>query len=215
MRGVFTKKRLFYKTLDETSNELISQSTENTEGIRFTLDVKHGFVGYNRSARFGYKEFLDAFVTLINKGEETAGFDYRYNIGLYSSGISLDDIKTELKKVGRIKELRIRMQPPNPNDDLLNELQAHFDGVIKSFSEANVTGLDILYSMTGSSGINLEAPFVKDRLDDIQGLHSTLSVEESTKNGYASVDATSTTGRKYSSGDSKPFKRIIDGIDGF
>lgn len=210
---LYKKSKLHYKTLNKETKELISHSTENTEGIRFTLDLDHGFVGYNTSARFGYKEFTEAFVKLINIGEEKTENDYRYSIGLCTSGLSLDDIKKELSGIGRIKELRIRMQPPNPSEALLDELQKRCDGVVKEFQEANVTEVELFYSSKGSSGINITAPFIEEKIHDIQGLHSTLSVEESTKKGYVTVEATAASGRKYSSGESKPFRKVIDVIE--
>lgn len=210
---LYKKSKLHYKTLDKVTKELVSHSTENTEGIRFTLDLEHGFVGYNTSSRFGYKEFIESFVMLVNLGEEKNKFDYRYNISLCTSGLSLEDIMKELSGIGRIKELRIRMQPPNPNEDLLDKLQRRCDGVVKDFKDANVTEVELFYSSKGASGINISAPFIEDKIQDIQGLYSTLSVEESTKKGYVSVEATSSSGRKYSSGESKPFRKVIWGLE--
>ena len=180
---LYKKSKLYYKTLNSMTNTLVQQSTENTEGNRFALDLKHGFVGYNTSARFGYKEFIEAFENIINLGE--------------------------------IKELKIRMQAPNPSDELLDDLQRRCDGLVKEFKDANVTELEFFYSTKGASGIDLTAPLIDEKINDIQGLHSGLPVEESTKKGYVSVEATSTTGRKYTSGDSKPIKRIINGIEDF
>ena len=77
------------------TNTLVPQSTENTEGNRFTLDLEHGFVGYNTSTRFGYKEFIEAFVNIVNLGEEALEHDYRYNMRICTSGINLDEIKEE------------------------------------------------------------------------------------------------------------------------
>lgn len=212
---LYKKSRLYYKILDDSTNRLLQQFTENTEGIRFTLDVNHGLVGYNTSMRFGYREFIEAFVALINLGEEACNLEYRYNMSLCTSGIDLEDIKQGLNSIGHIKELRIRMQPPNPSEDILDELQKRCDGVVKEFKEANVTEMELLYSTKGTTGINLQAPFIGEKINDIQGLYSTLSVEESTKKGYVSVDATSTSGRKYSSGDAKPVKKIIASIEDF
>lgn len=210
---VYKKSKLHYKTLDKETKELVSHSTENTEGIRFALDLEHGFVGYNTSSRFGYKEFIDAFVMLVNLGEEKCKFDYRYNIRLCTSGISLEDIKKELSSIGRIKELRIRMQPPNPSEAILDELQKRCDGVVKDFKDANVTEVELFYSSKGSSGINITAPFIEEKIQDIQGLYSALPVEESTRKGYVSVEATSSSGRKYSSGESKPLRKVIWGLE--
>lgn len=212
---LYKKSKLYYKTLDKATNTLVQQSTENTEGNRFTLDLKHGFVGYNTSSRFGYKEFVEALVNIINLGEESLEYDYRYNISICVSGINLDEIKKALTGIGRIKELRIRMQPPNPSDDLLDDLQSRCDGVLQEFKEANVTELELFYSTKGSSGIDLGAPLVSERINDIQGLYSRLPVEESTKKGYVSIEATALSGKKFASGDSKPIKRVIDGIDDF
>ena len=212
---LYKKSKLHYKTLDQVTNTLVPQSTENTEGNRFTLDLEHGFVGYNTSTRFGYKEFIEAFVNIVNLGEEALEHDYRYNMRICTSGINLDEIKEELTNIGRIKELRIRMQPPHPSDELLDELQNRCDGIVKDFKDANVTELELFYSTKGTSGIDLGARLVDDRLHDIQGLYSCLPVEESTKKGYVSVEATAVNGRKYASGDSKPIKRVIEGIEDF
>ncbi|MGN1218211.1 MAG: hypothetical protein ACI4TD_09565, partial [Phocaeicola sp.] len=57
---VYKASKLYFKRLDPTTGKLISQHTDNTEGIRFSLDLEHGFVGYNTSNRFGHKEFLEA-----------------------------------------------------------------------------------------------------------------------------------------------------------
>lgn len=212
---LYKKSKLYYKTLDKSTNMLVQQSTENTEGNRFTLDLNHGFVGYNTSTRFGYKEFIEAFVNVVNSGEENQEYDFRYSMSLCTSGINLDEIKKELNSIGHIKELKIRMQPPNPSDDLLDDLQKRCDGLVKDFKDANVTELELFYSTKGTSGIDLTAPLINEKIDDIQGLYSGLTVEESTKKGYVSVEATSVAGRKYASGDSKPIKRVIEGIDAF
>lgn len=212
---LYKKSKLYYKTLDDSTDTLVQRSTENIEGNRFTLDINHGLVGYNTSARFGYKEFIEAFVNTVNLGEAAQKYDYRYNMSLCVSGISLENIKKELTSIGRIRELKIRMQPPNPSEDLLDDLQKRCDGLVKDFRDANVTELELFYSTKGSSGIDLSAPLVREKNNDIQGLYSGLAVEDSTKKGYVSVEATSTRGRKYSSGESKPIKRVIDGIESF
>lgn len=212
---LYKKSRLYYKTLDNTTNTLVQNFTENTEGNRFTIDLNHGFVGYNTSARFGYKEFVEAFENIINLAEENLEYDYRYRMSLCVSGINLEQIKEELHNIGSIKELRIRMQPPNPSDQVLDSLQKRCDGVVKDLRDANVTEVDLFYSTKGRSGIDLKASLINERIEDIQGLYSGLSVEESTQKGYVSVEATSTTGRKYASGESKPIKRIIEDVGEF
>lgn len=212
---LYKKSRLYYKTLDNATNTLVQNFTENTEGNRFTIDLNHGFVGYNTSARFGYKEFVEAFENIINLAEENLEYDYRYRMSLCVSGINLEQIREELHNIGNIKELRIRMQPPNPSDQVLDSLQKRCDGIVKDLRDANVTEVDLFYSTKGRAGIDLKASLINERIEDIQGLYSGLSVEESTQKGYVSVEATSTTGRKYASGESKPIKRIIEDVGEF
>lgn len=212
---LYKKSKLFYNTLNNTSTGLIRQSTTNTEGIRFAIDLNHGFVGYNTTSRFGYKEFIEAFCEVINISEEHCKYNYRYNASLCTSGFDLEDIKKGLKHIGEIKDLRIRMQPPNPSEDLLASLQERTDGLVKDFKEANVTEMELIYSTKGKSGINIDSRFIDEKISDLQGLYSTLPIEESTKKGYVSVNATSMTGQKFASGDAKPIKRIIDGIEEF
>ncbi|MEG1725343.1 MAG: hypothetical protein RR313_08115 [Anaerovoracaceae bacterium] len=212
---LYKKSDLYYNIQNEKTKVLERHSTENTEAIRFTLSVTHGFVAYNTTTRFGYKEFIEAFVSIVNLGEDACKLDYRYNISLCNSGIGLDDIKNELKHIGKIKELRIKMQPPNPSEDLLADLQQRSDGIVKEFKAANVTEMELFYSTKGTTGINIDAPFINEKISDIQGLYSTLPVEESTKKGYVTVNAVSVEGKKYSSGDSKPLRIIVESVDGF
>ncbi len=209
---IYKKNKLYYKTLDSSTNTLVQQSTKNTDGNRFVIDLNHGFVGYNTSNRFGYREFIEAFREIVNLGEAAKEYSFRYNMSLCVSGINLEEIKRELRDVGRIRELRIRMQPPNPSDELLDELQKRCDGLVKDFKDANVTGLELLYSTNGALGIDLDAPLISERINDIQGLYSGLPVEESTKKGYVSVEGTNVSGGKFSSGDAKPIKRIVEDI---
>lgn len=212
---IYKKSTLYYKTLDEKTKTLVQQSTENTEGNRFALDLNHGFIGYNTSARFGYKEFIEAFVNLVNQGESHLEYNYFYNIALCTRGIDLNEIKKELGSIGKIKDLTIHMQPPNPSEQLLEDLQKRCDGVVKDLKDANVTEVQLFYSTNGSSGIDLASALINEKIDDLQGLYSGLTVEESTKKGYVSVKATTTTGQKYASGDSKPIKRVIDVMGSF
>ena len=99
-------------------------------------------------------------------------------MSLCVSGINLDEIKKELTSIGKIKELKIRMQAPNPSDELLDDLQRRCDGLVKEFKDANVTELEFFYSTKGASGIDLTAPLIDEKINDIQGLHSGLPVEE-------------------------------------
>lgn len=212
---VYKASKLYYKVLDPATNKLITQYTDNTEGNRFTLDLQHGFVGYNTSNRFGYKEFPEAFVNLINAGEKRKNNPFEYSISQCTSGFNMDDIKDALSSIGRIKELRVRIQPPNPSNRLLADMQEDFEGMVQQYKDARVTEQELFYSSKGSSGIDLDSELIQGALYNIQNLHRGLSVEESTQKGYVAVEATSTEGRKFSSGEEKPLKMVIEGVEFF
>lgn len=62
----------------------------------------------------------------------------------------------------------------------------------------------------GGMGLNLNSKLIDDELSKLQGIHANLPLEEANKNGYLKVAAISNTGRKFSSEEAKPFKRVIN-----
>lgn len=212
---IYKNSTINYKVLNESSKELLSRSVDNTEAIRFCLDIQHELVGYDTKIRFGYREFLEAFEEIVNSGQENIKSPYRFRVDLLTMGMSLEEIKESLHKIGRIRELTIKMQPPNPSNDLLSELQQRGDGFVKKMKEANATAIGYSFESEGSSGLNIDSPLINERITDLQGLCSMLSVNESLQKGYASVDAQSNTGVKYTTRDEKPYKRVFTGIEEF
>lgn len=207
---LYKKSILRYNSLVEETNELVSKSVENTEVIRFYFDLDHEFIGYNTTNRFGYKEFLDAFVHVINLGLDGFKPEMYFTISLCSKGIGLEDIKEALGEIGQIKELQFRIQPPNPAQELLNQLQELGEGRLENMDKANVTRMDVTFQSTGESGLNLSSSLIDDELNKLQGIHQALPPEEANKNGYIKVTAVSRSGRKFSSEEAKPFKKIIN-----
>ena len=207
---VYKKSKLHYNSLNENSNELVSQSVLNTEAIRFLFDLENELVGYDTKNRFGYKEFLDAFVNILNIGLAEHEPKMEFSIHLCSKGIGLDDIKDGLRGIGPIKELQIKVQPPNPQNKLLEELQELGESKLKHMREANVTRMETVLRSKGDTGLNLNSILINDELDKLQGIHANLPLEEANKNGYLAVAAISNTGRKFSSEEAKPFKRVIN-----
>lgn len=207
---LYKKSILRYNSLVEGTNELVSKSVENTEAIRFYFDLEHELIGYNTTNRFGYKEFLDAFVQVINLGLDGFKPEMFFTISLCSKGIGLEDIKEALSEIGQIKELQFRIQPPNPAQELLNQLQELGEGRLENMDRANVTRMDITFQSTGESGLNLTSSLIEDELNKLQGIHQALPPEEANKNGYIKVTAVSRSGRKFSSEEAKPFKKVIN-----
>lgn len=212
---IYKSSAIHYKILDKLSGELLPQSVENTEEIQFYLDIQHELVGYDTKQRFGYREFLEAFGEIINSGQAAIESPYRFKVELRTMGMNLEEIKESLHRIGRIKELTIKMQPPNPSNDLLAELQHRGDGFVKEMKQANATTIGFTFESEGSSGLNIDSPLINDRITDLQGLCSMLSVEEAIQKGYATVNAQSKSGVKYTTGEEKPYKRVIDSLEEF
>ena len=72
--------------------------------------------------------------------------------------------------------------------------------------------MEMTLRSTGDMGLNLESDLINAELNKLQGIHANLSLEEANRNGYLKVGATSNTGRKFSSEDAKPFKKIINSL---
>ena len=209
---LYKKSILRYNSLLEETKELVPKSVENTEAIRFYFDLEHELIGYNTTNRFGYKEFLEAFVHVINLGLDSFKPEMYFTISLCSKGIGLDDIKEALGEIGKIKELQFRIQPPNPAQELLDHLQELGESRLENMDQANVTRMDVTFQSTGESGLNLDSALIDEELNKLQGIHQALSPEEANKNGYIKVTAVSKTGRKFSSEEAKPFKKVINDL---
>ena len=210
---VYKKSKLHYNALNENSNELVSQTVYNTEAIRFFFDIENELIGYDTKNRFGYKEFLEAFVNVLNIGLVEYNPKMECSIHLCSKGIDLDDIKRGLSGIGPIKELQIKVQPPNPQNKLLEELQELGESKLEHMREANVTRMETVLRSKGGMGLNLNSKLIDDELSKLQGIHANLPLEEANKNGYLKVAAISNTGRKFSSEEAKPFKRVINCLE--
>lgn len=211
---VYKKSALHYNSLVSGTNQLLPQTVDNTEAIRFYFDLNNELVGYDTKSRFGYKEFLDAFAHLINQGLSEYNPVLYFTISLCSKGIGLSDIKKGLSGIGKIKELQFKIQPPNPEQELLDKLQELGESRLGTMGEANVTQMEVIYRSTGDSGLNLASSLIDEELNKLQGIHYALPVEDANKNGYIAVTALSNSGKKFSSGEARPFKKVINDILG-
>ena len=212
---LYKESKIYYHIRNPHSKALEQRAVDSTEGIRFCLDIKHEQVAYNTTNRFGYKEFLEVFKELVNQGQILIESPYIFDIALITSGLGIDEINAELRRIGRIKRLSIRMQPPNPSSELLKELNKRGDDMIENMRNANVTTYGMTFESKGEKGINLESDLIENRIKDLTGLNNRITVEESTKKGYIEVDAEAMDGSKFSTKDHKPHKYVIPGIDVF
>ena len=79
LQGYLHKKSyLYYKDFNKNTKERITKKVENTESSEFYYDVYREMVGYQRTQRFGYKEFLYGFEGILNSACESSDLDYAF-----------------------------------------------------------------------------------------------------------------------------------------
>lgn len=196
------------QSFDESTGELRKAPVPNSEVIDFFFDVKKEVVVFHTTQRFGYKDFNEAFQNLINRAMITE--EIYFEVYLLRTGISLENIRQKLKKLGRLESLKIDIIPPNPNDDLLNDIHQNGEKYLDSAKQGNVTHKSILYTSKSPAGLKLDAPIIENELNIVQSLHSSLSEEESIQKGYIIVEAVSKNGRSYTTKENNPIKDTLE-----
>lgn len=205
---------LFVNKIDD-DGKVIRIPVENNEVVRFYFDVYKETVAFHRTSWFGYVDFTEAFKQLLNASMKDCEEEYNFEVSLLRKGLNIQEIKSQLKKIGVIETLRIEIIPPNPNGPLLNGISSNGEKFLESAKEGNVTSRSILFTSKAQTGLLLDSEIVSDELEKVETIHSKLSDEEAVGKGYVTVEASSKNGRVYSTKDSNPIKdKIADGIVG-
>lgn len=209
--GRISKKMIiFINEVDETTGEERKIPTEHSEVIMFYFDVYKEIVSFHTSQRFGYVEINNVFKELINKSMENELEDYYFDVAICREGLDLKKIRDEITKIGKLETLNIEVIPPNPDDELLNNIQQNGEKYLSELKQANITNRSILFTSKAPKGLNIKSEMVNKELEKIEGMHSTLSTEKATKNGYVTVSAQNKEGRTYTSEESNPVKDKIE-----
>jgi len=211
--SIIKSSKLFAKEIDKETNEIKVKSIHNDEIIQFYFDLFKETVAFYTTNRFGYMDFNHVFKELIGKSMEKTGTDYSFEVSLLREGLNLDNIKQELKKIGKIEILTIKIIPPNPDDGFLDEIHRNGEEYLNMINDGNVTNTSIILTSKAPQGLKLDSKIVNSELDKINMIHSNLTAEEAIKKGYATVDATSKGGRLYSTNNNKPIKNTLEEND--
>lgn len=214
IRGyIYKNSTVRFKVFDENSEELKSRSVKSTEAVDFYFDVYNELVGYNTAQRLGYKEFLEAFEGILNKSLQKCNQEYEFTVKLYSEGLDIFEIESQLKQIYNIQTLRFKFQPPNPPDDkILRELEDIADSTIKDYKDANIATKSVIFKASKIAGININAKEIQDQLNEANSLHSGIDSSEATKNGYVEIEAIDSHGNKHTTAEKKPIKKEISNI---
>lgn len=208
--SVIKSAKLFINDIDEKTGKIKKRPIENKEAINFYFDVYNEIVVFHTTNRFGYKEFNSAFKELLNKCMSNEDETYNFEVDLVKQGLNVQDIKEQLYNIGSLQYLKIEVIPPNPDDDLLREIQENGEEYLGDLKAGNVTEKSILFTSSAPQGLNINSKIINKEIEGINNIHSKLSSKEATKLGYVNVEAMNQNGRVYSTKDSRPVKYTLD-----
>lgn len=60
-------------------------------------------VSYQRTLRFGYKEFLFAFEGILNSACKAANLNYSFTVSQYTEGLDINNLRTTLQNEQQIQ----------------------------------------------------------------------------------------------------------------
>lgn len=212
---LYKDAKIYYKQMNEDTNELEWRHVVSNETAEFYFDVYNEIVGYLTASRFGYREFLGAFEGIINNSLEKINLDYLFTVDLLTSGMNIEDIKEELKAIGNIQKLKIKIQPPNLQDELLNQIENNPEETISKLEEANIATKSIILTSSSKLGLKINSKVIDEELEQVDKIHSKISSKDITRNGYVEVEATDRNGNRITTGDKKAVKKEIDNLIDF
>ena len=114
-----------------------------------------------------------------------------------------------MKKIKNIEELKIDIIPPNPNKQLMKELAKNAEKKIKDMESGRITEKTITFKSNYKEGLDTESEEIDNAIYEFTSIHTKLTLEESTKNGYVNIEARSRNGEIYNTDDNKLLKSKI------
>lgn len=209
--GVVKTAKVNINNINKTTGEKVTQSFDSDEVVNFCFYPKKEIVAYYCAQKFGHTTFVYAFEGLINKAFTKENF----KVSKLTNGVSLDDIKGSLQRIKNIKTLQIDIIPPNPPRDIIEKLEAYGEIKIKSYESGRITERSTIFKSSYGTGLDTTSEEISKELDDATAIHSKISVETATKNGYVSVLAINDKGTEYNTNTEKAVKqRMSDSIVG-
>lgn len=212
--GKVIKKSNLYANQRDEQNRPIKVAVPNEECIQFYFDVMKEAMVFYTTQRFGYNDFIYAMQMLLSESiNKMYGSDeeyYNFDVSLKRSNLSMDTLKEELKEIKNIESLRIDIIPPNPDDEILEEIKRNGEKKLDDLKEGNVTYKSTFLQSKSSTGIVLDSSIVEEEIDSAIHMHSKISDDKTLDNGYVQVEATSKDGYTYSTKDRQPIKSTIE-----
>jgi len=204
---VLKQHKIFANSVNPKTGETSISPIDNDEKIMFYFDFSKEVVIFYQSNRFGYKEFNEAFANILNN--IMSDLNFQFELSLINDGLSLEELRTSLQEFGTIKELTIRIIPPNPSNELLNRIKENGIERLNEYKDANISEKEVKFKSKQENGINLQSELINSSIDEIESVNSQLTSDEALKNGYLKIEAVNKNGKRLSSEESKPIKKNI------
>lgn len=207
--GRIGKESHVYVNQENNEKELVRKSVDNIEIVNFYWDMDNEIIMFHTRTRFGHKEFVDAFQHFLNEATKK-GKGYKFEVSLLTDNISLENVKQNLKKLKSIKYIEISIIPPNPDDDILEEIEVNKEEYLKRYDEGNITKKINILESSGRKGLNVDSQILTDNFKEISSIHSGLKIETSLNRGYVRIKAIDSKGRIYNTGEKTPMKSTLN-----
>ena len=209
---IHKKSYLNYKDFDKNNKEIIPKKIQNTETSEFYYDVFREMVSYQRTLRFGYKEFLFAFEGILNSACKLAHLNYSFTVNQYTEGLDINNLRSTLQNEHQIQKLKIKYQIPNLDADTLKYIQENPEKTIKDFKDANLAIKYVTYQSFSDTGLNVDSEMIEKELQNINNIHSNIGAQKAIQNGYVEVETTDINGVTRSTANTRPVIKHIDYI---
>lgn len=209
--GRIGKESLVYVNQENNEKELVRKSVNNIEIVNFYWDMDNEIIMFHTRTRFGHKEFVDSFQHFLNEATKK-GKGYKFEVSLMTDNISLENVKQNLKSLKAIKYIEISIIPPNPDDDILEEIEINKEDYLERYDEGNITKKISILESSGRKGLNVDSQILDENFKEISSIHSGLKIETSLNRGYVKIKAIDSRGRIYDTGEKTPVKSTLNQV---
>lgn len=207
---LYKTSTLYYKEENRYTNKLESKHVPNTESIEFYMDVFKEMVGYYTSQRFGEKEILYVLSKMIDDVMKDEG--YTFTIDKYTDGLSLKEIKKELKSIRAIQKLTIEYKPANPDTNIMDSIKKNGKGRLEKYEEANLSSKSVIFTASSKMGLNISSDEISEEINEIDNMQKDIDAKKATQNGYIKVEALGSDGIVHSTADKAQVKKKINNV---
>lgn len=213
--SIIKSHQIYVKQINKETGEKKVFPVHNDEIIEFYFSPYEEIITFYTANKFGYLQVCQAFEMLINEcsklefGEQSDSF----KVSMLTNGVSIDMIKEDLANLGPIQELSIRIIPPNPMNKTMKHLKENTEKKIKNYEESRITEETSIFKSEYVGGLDTSSKEIDDKLNNAIGIHSKISDEELTGNGYVKVFAVTRNGHEYNTDSKQVIKVRVEETD--